>query len=365
MTTNSKMLEAIPTLKEKEGEALLTAIAAIDPKFYFKDWTVEQLIDGGVRLEATMTEWAKSYTGSNDFVRDVASRLGRKSITRRQTRAVLNVCMKERREAGTTTASTAAPVEPVAPVLPYECYTCSDRFPDWASLSLHKASAHPRTYDCRACEFKTTDQAAFSAHRKEHFKPLFEDVPQSGMDLEALIPTGRYAAPDLDGGSQDYIFLTVRRVPKAHNRTKKFRFGWKSYGEERVEAGTLEIRRWRGDTKELVGEQRPGETYRGAHLREFSLIVRDPTASAKLFGMLMECCGRCGKSLTDPESRDRGIGPECIKHFSCRGGITQVDSHETPETLRARLEELGRDGSTAPAWATAGAAPKAQPIESF
>ncbi len=29
-------------------------------------------------------------------------------------------------------------------------------------------------------------------------------------------------------------------------------------------------------------------------------------------------CGRCGRKLTTPESLDRGIGPECIKHF---GGV--------------------------------------------
>lgn len=27
-------------------------------------------------------------------------------------------------------------------------------------------------------------------------------------------------------------------------------------------------------------------------------------------------CGRCGRKLTVPESIDRGIGPECAKHFS-------------------------------------------------
>lgn len=28
------------------------------------------------------------------------------------------------------------------------------------------------------------------------------------------------------------------------------------------------------------------------------------------------CCGRCGRELTHPDSIDRGIGPECWKHFS-------------------------------------------------
>lgn len=31
------------------------------------------------------------------------------------------------------------------------------------------------------------------------------------------------------------------------------------------------------------------------------------------FGRLAGRCGCCGKTLTDPDSKMRGIGPECIK----------------------------------------------------
>lgn len=29
------------------------------------------------------------------------------------------------------------------------------------------------------------------------------------------------------------------------------------------------------------------------------------------------CCGRCGRTLTHPESVERGFGPECIKRIMC------------------------------------------------
>lgn len=48
------------------------------------------------------------------------------------------------------------------------------------------------------------------------------------------------------------------------------------------------------------------------HLR---LLVCDPTTAMIDYGREMECCGRCGKQLTDARSRHYGIGPECEKHI--------------------------------------------------
>lgn len=35
-------------------------------------------------------------------------------------------------------------------------------------------------------------------------------------------------------------------------------------------------------------------------------------------------CGRCGRTLTVPESIERGIGPECAKHFGSLAPIDEV-----------------------------------------
>lgn len=45
-------------------------------------------------------------------------------------------------------------------------------------------------------------------------------------------------------------------------------------------------------------------------------IARDPYEYTSLFARHYKVCGRCGAELTDPKSRDIGLGPECRKHFS-------------------------------------------------
>ena len=42
-------------------------------------------------------------------------------------------------------------------------------------------------------------------------------------------------------------------------------------------------------------------------------ILYDPEGAQADFGKLTGRCGCCGRTLTDPNSKMRGIGPECIK----------------------------------------------------
>lgn len=44
-------------------------------------------------------------------------------------------------------------------------------------------------------------------------------------------------------------------------------------------------------------------------------INADPKAAMKEYGVRLGMCGVCGRSLTDPESRSRGIGPDCWTRF--------------------------------------------------
>lgn len=45
------------------------------------------------------------------------------------------------------------------------------------------------------------------------------------------------------------------------------------------------------------------------------LVVEDAYKYARLFGQHYTCCSRCGAELTDQKSRERFLGPECVKHF--------------------------------------------------
>ena len=49
-----------------------------------------------------------------------------------------------------------------------------------------------------------------------------------------------------------------------------------------------------------------------------AIICAAPILAMEAYGKLIGHCGCCGHSLTDPESRARGIGPECIKMYPDR-----------------------------------------------
>ena len=345
----------------RDPESFIPALREADPKAYYADGFVAEMAAHGLPVIASTTEWALKYEGTNDFVVSVASKIkSGKPCTLRQARALLNHAIKDApRTAGSIEPSSEDAITSIAipAVKPHKCFVCDERFDTVREAANHRVRAHrgarsleptptpsatapKEEYRCRSCDHVAPSWEAMREHRKEHRKPLFDGVPQSGVDISSL-PNGRYAVPNLDG--DDYIFLLVKEV-KEHTRSKKFRFGWKTYGEERVAGGTREVRQWSGDTKELVGEQRPGETYRGSHVREFGMILGDPIASTKLFGAIIGCCGRCGRTLTDPESRAMHIGPECIKHVNHKGD-TDPEAHMTVKELEGRI--LAASTSTA------------------
>lgn len=324
MTTNLEKRNALKAAMSREVSTFIDSIIKADPKFYFKDGFVGELMAEGFPVLGATSKWALSYTGDNTFVKDVAAKLATGKVpTPKQARALLNCAIKDAQERATTSSGDL--LEPK-----HKCFVCDQKFHTITEAATHRAAAHrgaaalepdkprtPRTpapyrRKCNGCEFIATSFEEMREHRKEHYKPLFDGVEQSGIDLD-MIGEGRFAVPMLDG--TDYYFLSIQKVHHTKERTKKFRFGWITYGSEEVLAGTYEVRQWRGETKELIGEQRPGETYRGAHLDEFRMILEDPVASTKLFGVIHKRCGRCGTSLTDPESRRLAIGPECIKHY--------------------------------------------------
>lgn len=90
----------------------------------------------------------------------------------------------------------------------------------------------------------------------------------------------------------------------------------------RIEHGTG---RWEGWTfvrdgseygaDERYGTQRPAETYRGKRVDDLAAIVADPYTAAARYGQITGTCGVCGRTLEDPESVARGIGPVCLAKF--------------------------------------------------
>ena len=54
-------------------------------------------------------------------------------------------------------------------------------------------------------------------------------------------------------------------------------------------------------------------------------------------------CACCGRPLTDPESREVGIGPECIEHFHYRHNGATEDQHTAALDLAEQVRGIRRE----------------------
>lgn len=108
---------------------------------------------------------------------------------------------------------------------------------------------------------------------------------QSATTLTLDLVSGKYDVPDEDG-----VIVTVEVDRGSDN--------WEGWTFVRV-AG------------EKIGQQRPGESYRGQNVLVLERLQADPVAAAAHYGHRTTTCGICGRHLEDPESVERGIGPVC------------------------------------------------------
>lgn len=127
-------------------------------------------------------------------------------------------------------------------------------------------------------------------------KPIQEkpaDGPVDGIDLRP-VPSGYYAAEDEEG---------VLRFFKIDNVEKGRWEGW------------IFVKVMASDELYRQGMQRPGQAYSGKSQHAVSLIAQEPQEASSRYGHEIGVCGVCGRTLTDPESIERGIGPVCAQKF--------------------------------------------------
>lgn len=149
--------------------------------------------------------------------------------------------------------------------------------------------------------------------------PMFE--PKYRLDLSEMAD-GRYAAEMPDGS---FVYVRKTTLKRAYTRNGRFKWGQTTRSWERIPAGTVEVRKQAGDTKQLFGEVREG-IYYGEQEEAMKIIVANPPKAAVLYGEKMKCCGYCGKSLTDPESQARHIGPDCWEDKHLPAMARQLDA---------------------------------------
>lgn len=112
------------------------------------------------------------------------------------------------------------------------------------------------------------------------------------LDLRSL-PSGNYAV-EHDGETAFYMIDVIL------NKQSKW-YGW------------VFVNILASDTKIKCGSQRPGQTYQGKHENLLREILNDPFKAMSLFGKKIGRCGICGRTLTDAESIEMGIGPICAQ----------------------------------------------------
>lgn len=269
----------------------------IDRKLVEAD--IVQYKEHGIDLELAARLWTSEYSGKISFMADMKSYVTRgKALTQGQTRAVLNIMRAEHLDKMGIPSGDQ-------PALHLECFVCGDTFGTWDALLAHKSQEHGRA---------STVVEAPLEDGSESVAVIENTSSKLGIDLSNL-PDGRYCAPD-PSGKNDYIFLMVKRIRKTAERDRRYVYGTRPTGREVVLAGTIEVKEWSSDSKELIGEQKPGDTYRGAYEEQLSLIMMNPEAFGLLFGKLSGHCCICGKTLTDETSRAIGMGLDCERKES-------------------------------------------------
>ena len=121
-------------------------------------------------------------------------------------------------------------------------------------------------------------------------REIWRDAPVDPDGVTLVIPTGRYADP------------VTGNLFKIQTVTSGKWTGWMF-----VKTGSDYSARVK------LGQQRINGQYKGKSVDELKRIADDPQDAAAYYGQLTGQCGRCNRTLEDPVSVERGIGPVCFK----------------------------------------------------
>lgn len=275
-------------------------IASLDRPVNYADFV--DMSKAGLSLTDAAVRFTKEYDGKKPFMANMQTRLRFRGLTQPMMVTVLNIWREQMLDSPLTAPEEPdhRPTEPVK----LDCGLCGALFDTFDELDGHKADVHG----------DTVLRKAAVADQGEAVEILQNQESKKGLDLSGL-PDGRYAAPD-PSGKNDYIFLMVKRRRRTVERKSDYRYSKFVKGNELVLAGTIEVQEWKSDCREWVGQQKPGDVYRGEFEDQLELIMMAPEPLALLFGKLLGYCSRCGKRLTDDVSRQIGLGLDCEKYLA-------------------------------------------------
>ena len=129
--------------------------------------------------------------------------------------------------------------------------------------------------------------------------PILGDQERFALTLiKESLPFGRFAvAPNVN----DYVFLRFHK-PKTGNLR-----GWTLLQQQAAERW-MTCYSWGPDGKLK-------NAWRHLSIDVLQLLIADYQTAAYKYTMELGECARCGIQLTVEDSRENGVGPECIKHW--------------------------------------------------
>lgn len=125
---------------------------------------------------------------------------------------------------------------------------------------------------------------------KADAKPAAIDT---GLDIRAALPNGTVYAAALNSEGR-VSFVRFDKVTSGK---------WDGWVFVKAVIGD--------DDSNRLGAARPGQGYAGQWLDIIRTIVADVDGAVALYGKTIGKCGVCNRRLTNEESREYGIGPEC------------------------------------------------------
>lgn len=154
------------------------------------------------------------------------------------------------------------------------------------------ANAHIRTVAQENAAGKITKGRA-SAMIERLLEIKRTGTPEAPSTPEALghLEPGYYAENDANG---DLIFFRVREGT-----------------DEGKWVGWQFVDRLSGDNSSRMGRIDPKGRYLGFNGDMLQGVRRDPVSAMRRYGREIGSCGRCGRTLTDEDSRSYGLGPTC------------------------------------------------------
>lgn len=323
------------TFNTKHDQYIQDAVGVIDPtteailKSRTADFDDNDYPNFNPLMGESLIHFVQQYKGNNMFLNSVKKRIGSgRGVTIKQLRAVANVArLAFRGEDMSEVHGAPKPGSPLPPpvvlqdgqafdvkpenIRSEKCFTCNKWVVgDYGYLmNEHK----PRCARSRQAETPAASGGRWDENGSKNTRNVERQQPKRCIDLRGLPERGRFAINLANGETKFYLIERAKR-----RRTLQGRFNWSKYPSRHAvsyEPGDILVREQSGDTKQFIGCQLTSDDfYIGEQEDHIAQVMEAPEGAMVLYGQLIGACAYCGRSLTDDESRQAGIGPDCMEN---------------------------------------------------